>query len=154
MLRNRRELIRKAIACSISRVSTLLLKRTKYKLSCSITKARAITKDLQVFSRGRFTVLPDRQTRSDLNSCKSMNKPWQRRNNGIARYTPATCETSGIFHVKEKDRGGPKDEFLKRCTPPCHAPPERPPGEFILSRRFIVPTRAIISQLFYDLAVN
>lgn len=68
--------------------------------------------------------------RSDLNSRKSMNKalPWQSRNNGIARYAG---HMRNIWHFsRERERlRRPKDEFLKRCTPPCHAPPEWPRAE-------------------------
>lgn len=43
-----------------------------------------------------------------------------------------------FFTWKRERPRWPKDEFLKRFTPPCHAPPERlamnSPGEFLLSR--------------------
>lgn len=89
-----------------------------------------------------------------------MNKasPWQRRNTTALHVTSATCETSGIFHVKERKTAVAE----RRISETVHAPLSRSsgearessPGEFILSRRFIVATRAIISRLFRDPAVN
>lgn len=69
-----------------------------------------------------------------------MNKalPWQRRNTTALHVTSATCETSGIFHVKERKTAVAE----RRISETVHAPLSRSsgeardnsPGEFLLSR--------------------
>lgn len=100
-----------------------------------------------IASRERFDSLTSIWIRVWIRHCRD------RGGTTAMHVTSATCETSGIFHVKEweeeKERqreSRPKDEFLKRCTPSCHASPgrhtPRPRGNLYcrsITRAFIQP---------------